>query len=249
MESPFFRFSNLSEFPEIVHGISTRHYGNMSLHRDGSEKTIQNREHFFSDMGISPKQVVMAGMVHGSKIVNVGKSEQGRGINNHAQVIKGSDGLITTANEVFLMVTAADCLPLMAYDPVNRVVAIAHVGWRGIIAGVVGEVIEKFKLQGSQSEDIVVGIGPGICQRHFVVKNDVLEQFLNAYPSAVFVRNKDGYIDLRKAIINHLIRAGYHKSNIEISHYCPMCNNNLFGSHRLERESAPAAAAVIGKKP
>lgn len=248
MESPFFRFSNLSEFPEIVHGISTRTYGNMSLLRDNHTKTVQNRQHFANELGIKLNQVVVADMVHGAKVVNVGQSEQGRGSVDHSSAIKDSDGLITGAADIYLMITAADCLSLLIYDPENRIVAAVHLGWRSIVGGIIARLAEKLHLGGSHLGNLVVGLGPGICQKHFVVKNDVLGQFMRTYPSAVLVRNKDGYVDLRKAATGHLLKAGFSQNNLEISSYCPVCHNGIFGSHRLEKENAPVSAAIIGRK-
>jgi len=248
MEEDFFRFSILAEFPEIIHGISTRRYGNMSLYRGEKEKVISNREQFFSNLGINIDQVVVAGMVHGARVAEVGASDQGRGAKSNETAIENSDGLITTDKNVFLTVTAADCLPILAYDPAIRMVGIAHAGWRGIIGGIVPELASLFQRHGGSPENLIVGIGPGICQRHFVVKKDVLDEFMDIYPETVFIRNKDGYVDLKKAVSNHFLKLGVGKNNLEVSHYCPMCNNGLFGSFRLERDAVVTSAAVIGLK-
>lgn len=248
MEGSFFKFEIFSDFPEIIQGISTRQYGNMSFRRGETEKAKKNREQFFKDLNVNPEEVVVADLIHGNNVLSVDTTHKGKGALNLSSAIKDSDGLITKNTNLFLMVTIADCFPLMAYDPGKKVVGLAHLGWRGVLSGIIPNFIEKFKAQGSSPENLVIGVGPGICQRHFVVKTDVLNQFLYFDQSSVFVRNKDGYVDLRKAITNSLYKSGINKNNLEISQYCPVCSNNLFGSHRVEQENAPISAAIIGLK-
>jgi len=248
MKDRFFKFSILAKFPEVIHGISTRAYGNMSLYRGENCQAIKNREHFLSELQIDIDEIVVPEMVHGSKIISIGSKEQGRGAKDTNTVVKGADGLITNEKNLFLLVTAADCFPILAYDPVLRVSAACHAGWRGIIGGIVNELINKFRNFGSEEQNLVIGIGPGICQKHFTVKNDVLRQFLDQYPQAVLVRNKDGYVDLKKAILRDLKKNGVLRQNIEIAKHCPACQNGIFGSYRLEKEKAPTSAAVIGMR-
>lgn len=251
MEDRFFKFKYfalLAKFPEVIHGISTRAYGNMSLYRQEANKTIKNREYFLSEMKVQLEELIVPEMIHGSKVMAVGEQEQGRGAKEKDSDIKGADGLITEKKNLFLLVTAADCLPVLAYDPVLQIVAAAHCGWRGIIGGIIDELINKFRNFGSEEQNLVIGIGPGICQRHFTVKKDVLKQFLDKYPQAVLVRNKDGYVDLRKAILKDLKKNGLLRQNIEIAKLCPVCQNGIFGSYRLEKEKAPTSAAVIGMR-
>lgn len=248
MEEGFFKFSNLSKFREIIHGVSQRSYGDMRFGRLPQRNIIQNRQGFFQDLNIGIDEVVVAGLKHGAKITMVGGQERGKGTIDPQTVIPGRDGLMTRDRNVYLMITIADCLPIFIYDSPLQIVSILHAGWRGIVGGIVSHSIEKFKNCGSESENLVIGIGPGICQRHFVVKNDVLAKFQEHYPKATFIRNHDGYVDLKKAVEIDFIKAGVTKTNLEISTDCPSCRNGIYGSFRKEGKFAPASAAVIGMK-
>lgn len=247
MES-FFRFSLLSKYPEVIHGVSGRSYGNMSFYRGDQEKVAKNREQFFSELEIPLDSIVVPEMIHGSKVVSVQESERGRGAGESQNDITGADGLVTKEKGLFLMVTSADCFSVFAYDPVAAVVGLAHCGWRGLVTGIISNLVFELEKNNSQRENFLMGIGPGICQKHFVVKNEVLKQFLSSYPAATFVRNKDGYVDLRKAILGDLIKYKVPKQNIEVSPICPVCQNGYFGSHRSEGDRAPISAGVIGIK-
>ena len=248
MEEGIFKFSNLSKFGEIIHGVSERSYGDMRFGRIERKETVKNRQSFFSDLGIDTNQVVVANLCHKARVVVIGEEEKGKGSLKPESAIYQTDGLITAEKDVYLMVTVFDCLPVLAYDPVSQIVMIIHAGWRGIIDKIIPQGLEKIHNFGSDLQNIVVGIGPGICQRHFVVKTDVLDKFVDLYPSASFIRNHNGYVDLRKAILTDLNKAGVPKFNIEVSDICPMCLNGLYGSYRKEGESAPASAAVIGMR-
>ncbi len=45
--------------------------------------------------------------------------------------------MITSERAIGLGIMAADCLPVICVDRKKHVIGIAHVGWRGAIAGVV----------------------------------------------------------------------------------------------------------------
>ncbi|OGD56524.1 hypothetical protein A2V71_02515 [Candidatus Berkelbacteria bacterium RBG_13_40_8] len=248
MEDRFFRFSNLSSFPEIVHGISSRNYGDMRFNKLPSQEVAKNRSIFLGDLDINLSDIVYPKLCHGAKIKVVGHNERGKGSVSPGNAIALTDGLITAEKEVYLLITGADCLPILIYDPLMQIIGAIHAGWRGILNQIIPNTIGKFKNLGSDPENLIVGIGPAICQKHFVVKNDVLENFMDLYPSVSLIRNNHGYVDLKKAALLDLKKAGVPKGNIELSLTCTACENGTYGSFRKEGEGAPAMAAVIGMR-
>jgi len=247
MENDYIKFTNLNEFPEVIQGVSTRGFGTMKM-LVSDPKVIKNRENFTRALGVNLNSIVVAENVHGAKIAIVGKGDSGRGAFNNLECIQGVDGLITREPNVNLMITAADCLPIVCYDPILKIVGIAHAGWRGILAGVGSNLINEFKVLGSKPENLVVGIGPGICQRHFVVKNDILSKFKDIYPKAAFIRNHDGYVDLKVCLSEQLLKTGVTKYHLEVANECTVCNNYYFGSFRREGDKAIYQAVIIGLK-
>jgi len=247
MEDDFFKFSNLNEFPEIIQGISTRTFGNMKM-MVADAKVIKNRQRFTKALDIDLGSVVKAEGVHGASIAIVGRNERGCGAFNQQESIKGTDGLITRESGVYLLITVADCLPIVAYDPVLKIAGIAHAGWKGIIAEVGAALIEKFKTLGSSPDNLIVGIGPGICQKHFVVRNDTLLYFKDKYPKASFIRNHDGYVDLKGCLREQLLIAGVSESNLEIATECTVCDPYYFGSFRRDGDKTIYQAVIIGIK-
>lgn len=248
MEEHFFKFSIYSPFSELTHGISNRSFGDMKFGYLKDAEIIKNRGAFLSQLKINPKDLVVPALAHSFHIAVVDASHKGMGSTDSKTAILATDGLITKEKGIYLMVTVADCLPVLIYDPILKIAGILHAGWRGIIAQIIPKAIDKFKILGSSQDHLLFGIGPGICQKHFVVKKDVLDLFSEYYPSATFIRNNDGYVDLKKAIILDLKNIGIFGHNIEAANLCPVCENGVYGSFRKEKESAPAAAAVIGVK-
>lgn len=248
MEEHFFKFSIFSTFSELTCGISNRHFGDMRFGHQKEEIIVKNREQFLHQLNINISDLVVPALAHGAQIAIIDQNDKGKGATNLKTAIAATDGLIAQDHGIYLMVTVADCLPVLIYDPILKIAGVVHAGWRGIIAQIVPKVIEKFKSLGSDPRNLVVGIGPGICQKHFVVKKDVLNFFLDYYPSAALVRNKDGYVDLKKAVSIDLKNMGVASTNIEIASICTACENGIYGSYRKEKDSVPAAAAVIGIK-
>lgn len=248
MEEGFLKFSNLSNFPEIIHGISNRSYGQMKFGLDQNEEIIKNRRQFFQELAIEENKVIVPRQVHGSKIAIVSSTDQGKGALDEKTEIPGVDGLLSSDKETFLMIKTADCLPILMYDSASRIIAALHASWRGIIDQIIPETISQMRKLGTEPENLIIGIGPGICQKHFVVRNSVLKLFLENYPAATFVRNNDGYVDLKKAVLSDLKKAKVAPGNIEIAPFCTVCDNGLYGSFRKEGSGALEIAAIIGMK-
>ena len=118
------------------------------------------------------KNIVGMKLNHGSRVVAVGKKNAGK-------IIKNCDGLITNDPEIYLKVSAADCLPIAFFDPSTNSIGLVHAGWRGLENGVIKNAVNLMKETfGSRVDKIVVFVGPYICQKHYEVKNDVYEKFL-----------------------------------------------------------------------
>lgn len=228
--------------------MSLRSYGDMKFGNLKDQEVISNRRAFFQDLGVEEAEIVVANQIHGSRIAIVGKNERGRGVLEERTAIVGTDALITLEKSVFLMVEVADCLPVSIYDPVLRIAGVVHAGWRGIIDQIIPKVIQKFRDCGSEPENLIAGIGPGICQRHFIVKSEVLGKFKDLYPKEILFINKDGYVDLKKIATKELENQGVPKSNIEVSKYCTACDNGIYSSFRREGEGVSEMVAIIGMR-
>lgn len=253
MSNPVIKSNLLSRFPELIHGVSTKaggnppYYNNMSRWvGDDIDEVIKNREAFFAEIGANGKGTVHANQVHSANGAVV--TEPG--------LAKETDALITNKRGLFLIISVADCLPIMMYDKSNGVIANVHSGWRGTAAGIVTATIEKMKAEfRTDPADLIAFSGPGIGKDCFEVGPEVAEQFESRYvfrPPLNPLLPKEGtlklFIDLKQVVADQLLSAGVKQGNIEISPYCTFTEKDMLHSYRRDREKSGRMFAVIGLK-
>ena len=97
--------------------------------------------------------------------------------------IEDCDGMVTDVRNVALTSTHGDCIPLYAYDPVKKVIGLAHAGWRGTVDGIAAVLaLTMIKLFDCDPADIHTVVGPGIGRCCFEVSEDVAREFIEKLP-------------------------------------------------------------------
>lgn len=245
----------LTQFPEITAVLSEKQDGSMKVFPERPEENRKNREGFFAGQGIPAERVVCAELVHGTKVgivtaQNASHNRRSSFIGNGGgeRVIPGADALVTREKNLFLSVTVADCLPIFLYDPVTKVIGIAHAGWRGMMDGVIGNTVEAMIGCGAKAENISVAFGPSIQKCHFEIGEDVLPRFAG-YAKHVIERDDTRFIDLQGIVTEQLQNAGIQEMNIAASDLCTFCKRDRFFSYRRDKpEQVEAMAAVISMR-
>lgn len=226
------------QFPEMVALISEKKDGSMRISSFNAEETAKNREKFFIEQGIDPEKVFAALLVHGTKVKVIMSKEP--------RVLPATDALVSTEKGLFLTITGADCFPVFFYDPTKAAIGVAHAGWRGTVAGIAKEVINKIERMGNDVKDIHVAIGPGICTKHFDIKPEN-EQLFAQWPFAIGKENGKVCIDLQSVLKHQLLEAGIQENNIETTTLCTFCDSEKFFSYRRDKpQDVEAMVAVIG---
>jgi hypothetical protein len=261
-EVPFLQFANLSKYQnEIVHGFSTRLGGvsqmhlssmNVSFSRgDKTENVMENHRRLGAAMGYDYRKLVFSDQVHKTEIRSCTKADCGKGITRESD-IREIDGLITNEPGVPLITFYADCVPLFFYCPTKKVVALAHSGWRGTVAGIGQKMVERMVQEyGCRRQDILCAIGPSICQDCYEVSRDVIEEFEAVYTeeelqSMVYAKGNGKYqLDLKKACGYNFLKAGILRSQICEAEICTCCNPELLYSHRASHGMRGNLGAVI----
>ena len=84
------------------------------------------------------------------------------------------DGLITDKKDVVLATRNADCILFLFYDPIKKVIANVHSGWRGTFKKIALKTVLKMQTNYNCSpDDIYCFISPCIRKCHFEVDSDV----------------------------------------------------------------------------
>lgn len=93
---------------------------------------------------------------------------------------------------VVLAVLTADCLPVFFASADGREIGVAHAGWRGLEAGVLEALLDRFS---APPGDIRAWLGPAIGPMAFEVGGEVRAAFLAHTPEAAraFVPTRSGH--------------------------------------------------------
>lgn len=243
----FFEFQNLQGHTDIIHFISTR-YGGVSVGAyaslnigfgtdDAPLAVLRNRHLMARALDIPLDYFVMANQVHGNHVALITKNDRGSGAFHKYNAIPSTDALITNVSRVCLFVMAADCVPLLFFDPVKKIIGATHAGWRGTIKQIASATIREMQLAFQcDPADILAGIGPSIGPCCYVVGTEVAEQVQKTYKTTEgFIRyNPSGepIFDLWYANRHELRLAGLKEQNIETAGICTHCHPDDFYSSR-----------------
>lgn len=233
MPASMIEFNALKNFQDLHYGFSLKSDGFMNFRKSGDPKILKtsqfNREKFYAKSGL-PRRVIFPSLAHSGDVVIVNAD-------NWRDVPQG-DAFLTAEPELALVATMADCFPVYFYDSKNRAIGLAHAGWKGVLKGIISNTISAFKRDfGSKAEDIFVGIGPGIRNCHFFIKDDVIGLFSK---HKNFISNcGDGYAaDLEGIIIDDAKKEGV--LNIQSAGICTYCRGDLYFSFRRDKPEIPS---------
>lgn len=243
-----------------AHGFSTRLGGvsqgefaglNLGLYNGDEEQAVQeNRRQFLSCFSCQPSSAVSPQQVHQTEISVVTQADGGKGVLSAETALKNVDGLITNEKNIGLLLCFADCTPLFFWDPVEKVIALAHAGWKGTAAAIGAKTVTKMqRLYHSQPENILAAIGPSIGPCHYEVDHTVAEQFRRsfAFSDDVLTAKNNGkyWLDLWQANRQQLLSCGLTAEHITVSDYCTACYQELFYSYRASGGKTGRMAAFM----
>lgn len=248
----YFQFNSLG----VKHAVFTRHGGVSpmpwnSLNMGGAvgddvERVRQNRLRAFESLDCSPDSIFDVWLIHSADVVH---TDAPRDTNLPYQK---ADIILTDNPEVTLFMRYADCVPILVYDPIRRVIGVAHAGWLGTVRDVAGATIKAMcDRYGTKPSDIIACIGPSIGPDHYEVGEDVISQVRQRFNSdsdlVLHVHKASTHFDLWKANQYLLERAGV--KHVEVSGICTACHTEDWFSHRAEKRKTGRFGALISLSP
>ena len=149
------------------------------------------------------------------------------------------DALVTNQPGVMVTVRTADCVPVLLHDPVRRVVAAVHAGWRGTVAGIVPKTVALLVNRfGALADRMRMAIGPSAGPCCYEVDAPVLDRLRDVFPewrSVVEpVNTQKAHLDLRAFVRRQALADGLHAERITTVNACTICHPDLFFSYRRE---------------
>ncbi|MET9376412.1 peptidoglycan editing factor PgeF [Streptomyces sp. NPDC002992] len=160
-------------------GVSAVPYEELNLGGavgDDAEAVRTNRELAAKALGLDPGRVVWMNQVHGADVARVDGPT--------SPLPPGIDGLVTATRGLALAVLTADCTPVLLADPVAGVVAAAHAGRPGMVAGIVPATVEAMIDLGADPARIAARTGPAVCGRCYEVPAEMREEVAAVEPAA-----------------------------------------------------------------
>lgn len=244
---PLLHFNKLSETGIVEHCFTTREGGvsedifsslNLSFTRgDDNDSVAENYKRLAETLGVTEDCFVCTDQTHTTNVIRVGKEECGYGV-TRPKPYTDVDGLITNEKGVVLSTFFADCVPLFFVDPVNFAIGLSHSGWRGTVNRMGKHTIDEMKENfGSDPKDMIVAIGPSICQDCYEISEDVAIEFKKAFKgheSEILIDKGNGkyQLDLWQSNRIVMLEAGIKPENISVTNICTCCNPKLLFSHR-----------------
>lgn len=260
-------YGKFSIFPEdkVIHAVSTRFGGNsqapfdglnLALHvNDNKADVLENRRLFCTGLNLKPSCMTTCQQVHGNKVTCVTESQIGAGALSFENTIANTDTLITNLSNVALTLFFADCTPIMIYDPTHHAIGIAHGGWRGTASEISLHTLDMMNKQFNTNPiDCLASVGPTIGFCCYEIGEDVAEIFKNLYKqNSHLILNQDDttqkyHLDLQKANVLTLQKAGLKADNIDTANICTACNSKIFFSYRADKGKTGRIACSITLK-
>ncbi|MFE5187791.1 peptidoglycan editing factor PgeF [Streptomyces sp. NPDC056628] len=161
-------------------GVSAAPYEELNLGGavgDDPGAVRANREIAAKSLGLGPDDVVWMNQVHGTDVAVVdgpwGKAP-----------VPEVDAVVTARRGLALAVLTADCVPVLLADPVAGIVAAAHAGRPGMVAGVVPAAVRAMTSLGADPARIVARTGPTVCGRCYEVPEAMRAEVAAVEPAA-----------------------------------------------------------------
>ena len=244
----YFQFTALSRFPELSHQVFSRRGGrsrapfdelNVAFSVGDRPEAVRENRRLVAKTG-DCRYTVYANQVHGTEILVY--ADMQTALRSGAFPLTG-DALITDVPGLALAVQVADCQAILLYDPVKRVVANVHSGWRGSVHDIAGKTVAAMETRfGCRGADLVAAIAPslGPCCAEFI-------HFRKEIPEKLWQYKDDAnHFDFWKMSCDQLAAAGLKPGNIHPGGLCTRCCPNDFYSYRGEDRKTGRFAAVIG---
>lgn len=244
---------NAADFNGTVNGFFSRRGGVSSkplesLNLGGGigdtrENIIENRRRILTTLGRSEDSIFDVWQVHSTKTIF---TKRARGINEDYHQ---ADAIFTNNPEVTLLMRFADCVPVLLYHPVKRIVGILHAGWKGTLNRIcLSSIKHACRHFSTIPEEWIAGIGPSIGPDHYQVGTEIVELANKVFGDEVrdVISQRDGqsYLNLWEANRYFLKKAGV--KVIYSMDVCTACDTGTWYSHRAENGKTGRFAGVIG---
>jgi YfiH family protein len=205
------------------------------------EAVMERRRQFAEEVGFDLGRALMTVQEHGANVATFHRAEPQGG-----QCVFSTDAIATDVPGQAIITYHADCFPVLFAAGTRGVVAAAHAGWRGALAGVAPATVQALKQRYDvQPDQLDVLIGPGICVECYPVGEEIGDRFAARFGREDRYLRADGDVrlDIAAVIQMQLEDAGVNAARIRFTGCCTREDERWF-SHRAGREGRFLTAIV-----
>ena len=238
--------ANIFDDALLIHGFSTKGWGNMSraLERDPKRTAQINDSRFLRQLDIDPlsRVIVNPTLTHSTNIAFleakrdvVGYTEVSLANPCITKVAKtndysiGLDAVFTQDRKLVLTMRPADCAIVYIFDPLTQTIGLIHVGTAGLLGGLLENSMNFLKQNFVDNlQRLFVWVAPSISGSAYdLSKTNIWKKHLSKKLPSDFAK----YYDPKDLIWRTFTSFGVIEENIEISPYCTASDPDLFFSH------------------
>lgn len=258
----YLQFRKLLEYKELINhaysiGTDVNYRTEMpnknELPKEKYQDAIKNYQRLCNTIGSDYINLVKANQEHTDEVKIVTQKLKEEEPDIHVDNYSKTDGLITNKEGLVLCTTNADCILLLFFDPVKKVIANIHSGWKGTLQRISVKTVKKMvKEYGCNPQDLICCICPSIRKCHFEVDKEVKDLFVKQFDDLdlkqIIEKQKEKEKwNIDTVLINQIIlkREGLKEENIIDSGICSVCNSNLIHSYRIEKQDYGLNTALI----
>jgi polyphenol oxidase len=238
-------------FNIIKCGFSLPKHGNQAFSRaavNPGKSTAGNRKELFKILNVNSDNVFYPYQIHMDDVIYIDKNKFGKGALSLENSLKG-DACYTDLNNVLLMITWADCIPVLLFEPINKIIGAVHSGWKGTKLNIVSKTINQIRSLSKKRGEIFAAVGPGIRSCCYKVGKEFLDYF-DFKNNQEFFRNENNelFFDLSLFVYDQIINTGIKKENIDFFGKCTACSINpeFFSCRKDGKENFEGQSAFIG---
>ncbi|BDD03374.1 peptidoglycan editing factor PgeF [Aureibacter tunicatorum] len=242
----------LNSQENVEHFFSTRKGGfslgvnkglNLGFNQIDEPSHVQmNRMALCKALDIQSNQLIVPKQTHSANVEIIYPTTLEE-FNSGLNTFDTTDALVTNIPNIFIAVLTADCVPVLLFDPVEKVIAAVHAGWKGTAQGIVQNTVRMMSSHfNTDPMNIITAIGPSISSENYEVGEEVKNQYAEKFEDhshLVFARHPlytDKYfLDLWKANRHQLESIGVRYKNIEISNVCTYTDAGRYFSARRDK--------------
>lgn len=252
----YIQFKKLLEYNDIIrHAITLKPFdiGSNESFYNKTEEVKKDYKKLCDILEINNKNIYRPFQTHTDIVKCV--NDENPGI--FTEEFKNVDALTTNRKNKILSVSIADCIDLIFFDPVKKVIANTHSGWQGTYKLISQKTVENMvDNYDCNPKDIICCIGPSIRKCHFEVDEDIKERFFEKFKHLYNIneiigkgrieQNKQKF-NIDTVLINTTIlkQMGLKEENIIDCGICTVCNSDKFHSYRVDREISGRNTGII----